>query len=149
LAQFGSKNKYYFEILEGILLFLEDCLILRGGSMFITETKIRKLIKDEVVRYLQEYGYCISVDNILGTGHEDHPNYKSWLEFWCENTNTKIIPPCSNIECSNKAEYGGHVLKLNGNDKTWHIIPICNSCNKLKRPYFVAGNVKFIPIPQD
>jgi len=108
------------------------------------------IVKEWVAKYLKKYESCISIENIPNTGGDHHPSdYESWLDFWCKKTQKKVIPPCSNIECSNKAKYGGHVKKVGDNDKSSYIIPICQSCNQLGDIYLVYGNVKFIPVPKD
>lgn len=52
----------------------------------------------------------------------------SWLEHW-EKKSGKIASLCAALDCSGKAEVGGHVKKA-GSEKTHYIVPLCKACNK-------------------
>ena len=70
----------------------------------------------------------ITVKNLNGTSDNTPPNgASSWLEYWEQE---KYKPTfCSNAECFEKAEVGGHVKKVNQDDGSWYITPLCKKCN--------------------
>jgi hypothetical protein len=70
----------------------------------------------------------VKVKNWVGTGDNKSPS-GSWLKDW-EKHKIRKDQKCSNINCPNKAEVGGHVKKV-GSDNSQYIIPICSSCNAL------------------
>jgi hypothetical protein len=79
----------------------------------------------------------MKVKNLKGTS-PNVCNCGSWLNHWKNFRNiyaiSKTLLPkqirCSVISCPNLAELGGHVQKVNSNDKDWYIIPLCDRCNK-------------------
>ena len=81
------------------------------------------------------------VKNIRGSS-DNMPlaGYSSWKEFW-ENNKHRRFSQCSCITCTNRAEVGGHVKKVNGSNE-WYIVPICYYHNAPSNvaPYEVADS---------
>ena len=71
--------------------------------------------------------------NLEGTG--DHKASKAWLDVWKERTGYTGTPPCGRKGCGNTATLGGHVKKVGSADNSWYLLPLCDSCNKLKDPF--------------
>ena len=70
----------------------------------------------------------------------------SWLQHW-ENNSGKKAENCSVLNCSQKAEVGGHVQKRGVSDNNWYIIPICTGCNnKHGQEYEVKEDTGFISV---
>ena len=72
------------------------------------------------------------VKNMSGTAGQvppyPYPNL-SWLEYWEKMTGHKAST-CSVCGCSNKAEHGGHVKRVDTYfDPTTYIVPLCADCN--------------------
>jgi hypothetical protein len=85
------------------------------------------------------YGSCFKggennmteVKNLNNTSNEKHKypprGYASWKAFW-EDKSGKTFDDCSCSDCNNRAAHGGHVQKVEGDDK-WYIVPLCERCN--------------------
>ena len=54
--------------------------------------------------------------------------YSTWKAFW-EARMKKQFLICANIECSNSATVGGHVIRVDESSKKWYIVPLCSRCN--------------------
>lgn len=89
----------------------------------------------------------LKVQNIAGTGSNARP-ISSWLEYWEKVTGRKA-DHCMAYEerpfgqpnlvypCSNKTNLvGGHVMKVNSDDRRWYILPICTSHNQQANDYW-------------
>lgn len=74
----------------------------------------------------------IKVKNVPGTAGQVPPypyQNLSWLEYWEKMTGHKAST-CSVCGCSNKAEHGGHVKRVDTYfDPTTYIVPLCADCN--------------------
>jgi hypothetical protein len=87
------------------------------------------------------------VENILHTGNDDPPPpYSAWLKYW-EGKTYQHGHLCSNFMCLKRATLGGHV-KIEGDD-TPYIIPLCDSCNKLKKTFYKRIGVVCVTVPSD
>ncbi len=87
------------------------------------------------------------VENIPGTGDDIPPSpYSTWLAYW-ESKTYQYGRFCSNFLCFKKATLGGHV-KIVG-DNTPYIIPLCDSCNKLKKPFYKRKGSVLVIVPSD
>ncbi|MBQ9594888.1 MAG: hypothetical protein IJR35_03405 [Synergistaceae bacterium] len=65
--------------------------------------------------------------------HSGSTGGKNWLKLWMEYKGYgDFVPFCSNTECFNKAEHGGHVKKVDSKDNKWYIVPLCAKCNETK-----------------
>ena len=57
---------------------------------------------------------------------------------------------CSNLDCENEDKnptlVGGHVIKVDSDDKSWYITPLCHKCNSSENetPMIVYEN-RLIP----
>lgn len=73
-----------------------------------------------------------TVKNLNGTSNRKAPaGYSSWKEFW-EDKTKRSFGTCSCSGCSNSAKHGSHVQKV-GTDRSWYIVPLCDSCNVGKK----------------
>ena len=87
------------------------------------------------------------VENIPHTGDDDPPPpYAAWLKYW-EGKTYQYDRYCSNFFCLKKATLGGHI-KVDGDDIPY-IIPLCDSCNKLKKPFYKKKGVVCVIVPSD
>ena len=77
--------------------------------------------------------------NLEGTG--DHKASKAWLDVWKERTGYTGTPPCGRKGCGNTATLGGHVKKVGSTDNSWYLLPLCDSCNKLKDSFEKKASV--------
>jgi hypothetical protein len=68
------------------------------------------------------------VTNINGTS-DTTCECGSWLQHW-KNFSGQIVTFCSEKNCTNKDIVGAHVQKANSTNKSWYIIPLCQSHNK-------------------
>jgi hypothetical protein len=93
------------------------------------------------------------VKNVKGSSRFSKPStvHHSWLEYWEDNKqslNDDIrykCPVCD--EYITKDHFvGAHVQKVNDIDKTWYIIPLCNSCNN-KKEHFNIPQKFLLPVP--
>lgn len=53
----------------------------------------------------------------------------NWIQHWKDATGITDPGECHNVDCHEKATVGGHVQRVDANDNTWYIVPICQSCN--------------------
>ena len=85
----------------------------------------------------------VLVRNISGTSSERYgtppKEFISWRAYWEEMTG-KEFSRCSNTLCSNEAEVGGHVQKVESWDKHWYIVPLCKACNNKRSSFEVNGD---------
>lgn len=72
------------------------------------------------------------------------PCCNSWLEHW-ENYTHEKTDKCSKLGCGEKATLGGHVIKVEGDDKSRYIIPICDATNKEEAPYDLKSGTRLVP----
>lgn len=86
----------------------------------------------------------ILVKNLNGTGDNLPNGYSSWKDFWIAK---KGYWPnkCSAYGCYGRAELGAHVIKVNGNDKSWYIVPLCFSHNKTDSSFYVDESM-LVPV---
>ena len=65
--------------------------------------------------------------------YELHPKKLSWIKFW-ESATGKTRELCSYIDCTEKADTGGHIwLKGRSRNKYCYIAPICRGCNNAQK----------------
>jgi len=84
------------------------------------------------------------VRNMKGTGGDKAPDGLSWKAWWEKNSNKKFdLCSC----CGSKAEDGSHVKKVNVDDRSCYIVPLCHKCNESPDPIDVNSGdlVLFIP----
>jgi hypothetical protein len=69
----------------------------------------------------------------------------SWLEHWKKFGNG-TIKYCSEQSCAMVDLVGAHVMKADGNDDNWYIIPLCKVHNKLKgQELDIVVSTVFVP----
>ncbi len=69
------------------------------------------------------------VKNLNGTSDYKLPTgCTSWKDFYIKR---KGFWPssCGCLNCSNTADVGAHVKKVNSSDNSWYIIPLCSHHN--------------------
>ena len=66
--------------------------------------------------------------------YELHPKKQlSWIKFW-ESATGKTRELCSYIDCTEKADTGGHIwLEGRSRNKYCYIAPICRGCNNAQK----------------
>ena len=68
------------------------------------------------------------VKNINGTSDSYPPYpYTTWKEYYISKRSWPTS--CACLACTNKAEVGAHVIKVNSYDRRWYIAPLCRECN--------------------
>lgn len=82
----------------------------------------------------------MKVKNLHGTSGRVPDGYSSWLAFWEANAGQKASE-CHRFYCNNKDLLGAHVIKADSSDKSWYIIPLCQSCNKRTDEFWVDGKL--------
>ncbi|EGR5566937.1 hypothetical protein CES77_17880 [Vibrio cholerae] len=70
----------------------------------------------------------MKVRNINGTS-DNKCECTSWLAHW-EKFSGKKAGTCVEKTCTENAVVGAHVQKDSSTDKSWYIIPLCQSHNK-------------------
>lgn len=81
---------------------------------------------------------CDGWKNKVGTG-ERSCSCGTWSQHWINFSNKKWPKTCSVSGCSNEATLGAHVYNHNVSGE--RIVPMCNSCNKLKDEFSLKGGV--------
>ncbi len=85
--------------------------------------------------------------NINGTGGRKCPSgFSSWLDYYMKSNGLSAMPTCARKGCTNKATLGAHVKKVGSNDNSWHIIPLCDSCNGLTSEFEINSIVNPISV---
>ncbi len=74
-------------------------------------------------------------DNICSCG--------SWLDHWKKFSNQSQTS-CSVKGCYDKVEVGAHVQKDSYTDKSWYIIPLCQTHNKADGPLDIDDSVVLV-----
>lgn len=73
--------------------------------------------------------------NLNGTADRIVPSgYENWLDFY-EQKSGKSAKNCKVKGCSNSADDGAHVKKVNSSDNSWYIVPLCRSHNHDKEEF--------------
>ena len=89
-------------------------------------------------------GY-IKVKNVKGSSRWAAPDgYTSWLDYWSKHKGKALF--CGAKDCLGSAEVGGHVVKVDSDDKSIYIVPLCKSCNPRTDEYYVLES-KLLHIP--
>lgn len=81
--------------------------------------------------------------NLKGTG--DNQASKPWLDIWKERTGYKGNPPCGRKGCNRDATLGAHVIKVDSDDRSWYLLPLCDSCNKLDDAFEKKADIPVAP----
>jgi len=68
------------------------------------------------------------VRNINGTSDNPKCPCGRWIKHW-ENYSGKYATICSESECYKDAKHGSHVQKVDSDDRSWYIIPLCEIHN--------------------
>lgn len=91
----------------------------------------------------------MKVKNLNGTSDNKVPSgYISWKDWW-EKKSGKTFSTCSCSGCSESAKVGGHVQKNLQSDRSWYIVPLCNSCNVAKKDIvFEVRDADLEPVAQ-
>jgi len=87
----------------------------------------------------------MKVKNINGTS-DSTCKCDSWLTHWekFNSAGQKVPTYCPVETCYKKPEVGAHVQKDSTTDKSWYIIPLCNSCNaKTGQSLDVSNSISF------
>jgi len=87
------------------------------------------------------------IENIPHTGDDDPPPpYTAWLKYW-ESKTHQYNRICSNWLCFKRATLGGHIKIVD--DDIPYIVPLCDSCNKLKKSFYKRNGSVLITVPSD
>jgi len=70
----------------------------------------------------------MKVKNINGTS-QNKCKCGSWLQHW-KNHGGFDVKYCREAKCTNTDLVGAHVQKAVSTDKSWYIVPLCNSHNQ-------------------
>ena len=92
----------------------------------------------------------IKVKNLNGTSSETKCTEGAyWIDHWANYMNYSGAC-CSRRGCSKTAEVGGHVKKVQSQDNTEYIVPLCNGCNQLSSDeiYEVQEN-RLVPVSHE
>lgn len=85
------------------------------------------------------------VKNYKGSSRWKAPKgYESWLDYWCCQKGLTV--DCFALDCKGNAEVGGHVVKVNSQDKGVYIVPLCDKCNKRTDAFEVTASM-LVPVP--
>lgn len=79
----------------------------------------------------------MKVRNVPGTG-ERECNCDSWIDHW-ERFSGEKTNFCLASDCLAEATDGAHVVKVNSNDKSQYIVPLCHACNMRTDNFDVPG----------
>ena len=81
----------------------------------------------------------IKVKNLNGTSDRVPNGYSSWLAFW-EAKAGRRATQCNRFLCSATSNLvGAHVKKVDGNDNSWYIVPLCHADNMSTEEFYVNG----------
>ena len=86
----------------------------------------------------------MKVKNLHGTSDKTCDKCKSWLKHWENKTNDSTWF-CMKKDCTNKATVGAHVIKCEGHDKKFYIVPLCHSCTKKKEEFELEPYAELAP----
>lgn len=86
---------------------------------------------------------AIKVKNIEGTS-DNTCKCNSWLDHWKKYGGGSILDYCSEAKCTKKPTHGAHVQKDSATDKSWYIIPLCDSHNRKSDTLSVVDSTKFV-----
>jgi hypothetical protein len=90
----------------------------------------------------------ILVRNVNGSSTSPCRCCGSWLDH-CRKAAVGLPPRfCSAVDCGNVATVGGHVITVRSTDRSWRIVPLCDSCNGLGRAYEIYGHTHLVPAQQ-
>lgn len=84
----------------------------------------------------------VLVRNMIGTG-DLSCCCDGWLKHW-EKYSGQEADECCVVDCTNKAEVGGHVKKVLVGDDNPYIIPICPEHNAMEEDYWVEESTIFV-----
>jgi hypothetical protein len=85
----------------------------------------------------------MKVKNINGTA-ANKCNCGSWLAHW-KNHTTQTANYCSEAACRNPPTVGGHVQKDSSTDRSWYIVPLCDSHNKQAETLEIMDSRVLVP----
>lgn len=68
--------------------------------------------------------YCLHEDIIYRVC-----NCTNWLNHWMRNTNSRVVPTCKVLGCSNSATVGGYMKECDNQEAPLKIAPLCTSHN--------------------
>lgn len=90
-----------------------------------------KFRKKSLVKYIKESGGSLDgVVNVINIHHKQE-NATRYLRQW-EAYMGRKADGCANLDCDNHQKcdslVGAHV-KIEGNENTWYITPLCHVCN--------------------
>ncbi|MDR1249030.1 MAG: hypothetical protein LBK63_06980 [Treponema sp.] len=72
----------------------------------------------------------MKVRNINGTSDSPDCPCGTWLKHY-ENYSGIDTPACAESSCVENAEVGAHVQKMDKDDRSWYIVPLCKKHNGL------------------
>jgi hypothetical protein len=88
----------------------------------------------------------MKVRNINGTS--DNPNCPcgSWLKHWVRYSGNND-PFCAATSCLELPTDGAHVQKMDKDDRSWYIVPLCKKHNGLHgQELDIENNVPLVPV---
>ncbi len=93
--------------------------------------------------------HITKVKNLKNTSDKQPEVYNSWLKYWEENSGEKAIQ-CAHYNCDCKERLNGaHVKKVNGNDNSWFIVPLCDRHNHYSQEFEFEVVGKLIPVNEE
>ena len=86
------------------------------------------------------------VKNVNGSSRYSAPSgYNSWLDYWNAHANHNAYR-CGATDFHHWGDLvGAHVQKAYSTDKSWYIVPLCNSCNQ--RTDIFDVDEELVPVP--
>ena len=85
----------------------------------------------------------MKVYNINGTS-DNTCKCGSWKQHWINFSGQKWPKCCCEKNCSNSAEVGAHVQKVNGSMR-WYIVPFCKKHNNKAQSLEILDSTILVP----
>lgn len=94
----------------------------------LSEMRVKRIVKEEIDKFVESNTMTVKVKN-LNHGTDENTDYIHQWETYMGHKATD----CANLDCQNENKnpslVGGHVIKSDGDDKSWYICPLCAKCN--------------------
>ena len=88
----------------------------------------------------------VRVKNLNGTADRRPPTgYVSWKDFW--KAKKGYWPSkCAVYGCTDTADVGAHVKKVNSVDNSWYIVPVCSYHNNQFGKELTVDDSMLVPL---
>lgn len=87
--------------------------------------KLANKISDTVISHLED---IVTIKNLRHGTDENSKYIRQWEAYMKHKADH-----CINLGCTNKKAHpalvGAHVIKVDEDDKSWYIAPLCHECN--------------------